>query len=343
MKIAVTTSSDEFELGGIKGGNQLIMETITNAINKYTKHNATNIFLPSKHYPLTSLFKSYYKYYRTDFSEYDLVISSKYPSYVIRHKDHICFFAHRFRQFYDWWPDYKKSIQGYGNKAITYGARLLIKKIDSHFLKKAKKIYAYSKFLKARLEQSGIKSELLYAPSPIEKFGQGMYDYILSPSILDDSRKRISLIIEAMKHIKGRIKLKIAGDGPHRKMLRELAKKDKRIEFLGFQNSENLAKLYANALCVPFVSYLEDYGLVTIEAMKSKKPVITCKDSGGPLEFVQHNKTGLISEPNPKEIASKINYLINNPQEARRMGREGYKIVKDITWKNTIRKLLNLY
>ena len=40
------------------------------------------------------------------------------------------------------------------------------------------------------------------------------------------------------------------------------------------------------ALGVIFPPLDEDYGYVTLEAMLAAKPVITCTDSGGPLEFV---------------------------------------------------------
>ncbi|MBD3313414.1 glycosyltransferase [Candidatus Woesearchaeota archaeon] len=345
MKICITTPSDEHALGrGIKGGNQLIMESLAKAINKYTKHEAETLFLPLNHYPNSSLLRSYLKYYAkslSDLSDYDMVISSKFPSYAIRHDNHICYFAHRFRQFYDFWPDYKNQISGL-YKASSCIARPIIRRIDTHFLKKAR-IVAYSKFLQARLKSAGLGSELVYAPPHIEdnEFRQGSYDYIFLPHILDDSRKRISLVIRAMKHIKADIRLKIAGEGPHRKQLMQLAKKDNRIEFLGYKSDNQLARLYSDALCVPFTSYLEDYGLVTVEAMKSAKPVITCTDSGGPLEFVVHNKTGLVCTPDPKSVAECLDFLINNRKDAKKIGKNGLKSVRDITWKNAVKTIIS--
>lgn len=55
-------------------------------------------------------------------------------------------------------------------------------------------------------------------------------------------------------------------------------------------------------MAVFFGPYDEDYGYITLEAMLAAKPVITCRDSGGPLEFVQQDETGWVVEPDPKRL-----------------------------------------
>ena len=112
------------------------------------------------------------------------------------------------------------------------------------------------------------------------------------------------------------------------------------MELLGFVNDETLVDLYSKALAVLYVPYDEDYGLITIEAMMSGKPVITASDSGGPLEFVKDDQTGYVTKAEPQRIAEKINYLIENPQEARRMGEVARRRVEDITWEVVITGLL---
>ena len=143
-----------------------------------------------------------------------------------------------------------------------------------------------------------------------------------------------------MKYIKEDIKLIIAGTGPHEKELKELSKNDPRIIFIGYKSPKELIDIYANALCTCLVSYKEDYGLVTIESMKSKKPVITCKDSGGPLEFVTHNETGLIANPNPESIANQLSILIKDKDKAKKFGNNAYNKIIDINWKNTINQII---
>ena len=61
--------------------------------------------------------------------------------------------------------------------------------------------------------------------------------------------------------------------------------------------------LLSAALAVLVPPLDEDYGYVTLEAMLSARAVITCTDSGGPLEFIEHGATGLVCEPDPAALA----------------------------------------
>ena len=76
--------------------------------------------------------------------------------------------------------------------------------------------------------------------------------------------------------------------------------------------------------------------------MLSSKPVITCTDSGGTLEFVVDQETGSIVEPEPKQIAEKIDWLYENQQKAKKLGQNGLKAYRDknISWDNVVAKLL---
>jgi len=66
----------------------------------------------------------------------------------------------------------------------------------------------------------------------------------------------------------------------------------RRCEFLGYVSNERLLDLYARCLAVYHGPVDEDYGLVTIEAMKAHKAVLTAHDSGGAAEFVVDGESG---------------------------------------------------
>jgi glycosyltransferase involved in cell wall biosynthesis len=83
----------------------------------------------------------------------------------------------------------------------------------------------------------------------------------------------------------------------------------------------------------------EDYGLVTLEAFHSGKPVVTTSDAGGPLEFVTHGQTGLVAAPEPLEVARALARLIDDPAEARALGLAGQASVQGITWDAVITAL----
>ena len=154
-----------------------------------------------------------------------------------------------------------------------------------------------------------------------------------------DAPKRISMLIDAMKYVKSDIELLIAGTGPEKDKLLEQAKGDKRIRFLGFVRDEEVEDYYANSLVIPYFPYDEDYGLITIEAFLHKKPVITTKDAGGPTEFVEDGETGFVVDFSAKAIAAKIDYFASRPEEAKRMGENGFEKVKDITWDSVVEQL----
>lgn len=69
----------------------------------------------------------------------------------------------------------------------------------------------------------------------------------------------------------------------------------------------------------------EPFGLVAVEAMLAKKPVIAA-NHGGITEIVVHNETGLLFEPNNKiALYEAIHQLIENPQMRDVMGVKGFQ------------------
>lgn len=183
--------------------------------------------------------------------------------------------------------------------------------------------------------------EVVYPPPIQTGFRIGKDDYLFTASRLEYGSKRIAHLIEAMRYVKSNIQFKIAGTGGELEGLKQIAGDDKRITFLGFVNDHELVNLYADALAVLYIPYDEDYGLITVEAMMSGKPVITGTDSGGTNEFVRHGETGFSVPPNPQAIAERIDYLCENRDRAKQMGLTGQKQVKEITWANTVARLLD--
>ena len=53
-----------------------------------------------------------------------------------------------------------------------------------------------------------------------------------------------------------------------------------------------------------------------LEAMLSSKPVVTCTDSGGPLEFIRHGDAGWVEAPNAEALAARLHWIAANPREA---------------------------
>jgi glycosyltransferase involved in cell wall biosynthesis len=132
----------------------------------------------------------------------------------------------------------------------------------------------------------------------------------------------------------------------HAEELRERSRAlgvDGRIEWLGMIPEEEKIECYARALGVLFPPFDEDYGYVSLEAMLSSKPLITCTDSGGPLEFVEAGVTGLAADPTPESLAEAMDTLWENRASAEKMGRaarERYAAMR-ISWDTVVKYLLS--
>ncbi|MEG1950868.1 MAG: glycosyltransferase [Odoribacter sp.] len=84
--------------------------------------------------------------------------------------------------------------------------------------------------------------------------------------------------------------------------------------------------------------------LKNFEFMAAGIPII-CTDFNVWRKIIEEEKCGICVDPhNLLEIESAIKYLINNPEEAKRMGDNGRKaIVERYNWQNEKEKLLSLY
>jgi glycosyltransferase involved in cell wall biosynthesis len=184
----------------------------------------------------------------------------------------------------------------------------------------------------------GAAVEVLYPPSDLRCFADTSSDYFFTVGRLDGA-KRIGLLVDAMMRTRTASRLKIAGTGPDEAAIRRLASSDPRIEFLGFVNDQAAIQLYAKSLAVPYVPYDEDYGLVTIEAMESGKPVLTTSDAGGPNEFVRNGETGYVVEPTAEALSERLEYMSEHRQELLAMKHACQQTVKPINWERVCKQL----
>jgi glycosyltransferase involved in cell wall biosynthesis len=93
-----------------------------------------------------------------------------------------------------------------------------------------------------------------------------------------------------------------------------------------------------------FASTSEGFGQVVIEAMAAEKPVVVSKIP--PLtEIVVHDESGFLVDPgNPAAFAETIVSLLKNEQQARRIGEQGAKRVRDVfSAERMTQKTLQLY
>jgi len=154
--------------------------------------------------------------------------------------------------------------------------------------------------------------------------------------------KRVNLLIEAMQFVEN-AHLYIVGEGPEKEVLikqaQELGLSD-RVFFMGNVTNEELAILYARALCAAFVPVREPFGIVALESLAAGKPLIAANE-GGYTEVVNENNSFLI-DPVPMKIAEKINYLVQNKNVAKEMGIAGFSTAGIYTWEKAAEQLISV-
>ena len=155
--------------------------------------------------------------------------------------------------------------------------------------------------------------------------------------------KRPHLTVESLAHCDSAVRGVLAGRGSMQAELEELADRvgvRDRLELAGFVSDERLLDLYAGCLAVVYPPSDEDYGYVTLQAFKAGKPVITAKDAGGVLEWVEDGVNGFITDGSPEAIGAAIDVLANDRGLAARMGAAGHARVADLSWKPVVDTLL---
>jgi len=92
-------------------------------------------------------------------------------------------------------------------------------------------------------------------------------------------------------------------------------------------NEKELVGLYQNSVATLCLSQSEPFGLVALESMACKTPVIAVNE-GGYQETVVHQKTGLLIKRKPQELAEAMELLASDAKLRSRLGKNGFLRVK---------------
>jgi glycosyltransferase involved in cell wall biosynthesis len=348
MRILIATAQVPF----IRGGAEAHAEGLRDAL-RAEGHEAEIISLPFKWYPPEKILDHMLACRLLDVTEaaglpVDLLIGLKFPAYLVPHPNKVLWILHQYRTAYELWDHALSDLIHWPNGAEIRDA---IRQADRQILPEAKAIFANSGNVARRLKDfCGVEATPLYHPPPGAEdfYCAEARAYLFFPSRLN-RLKRQSLVLEALARTSLPVVLSFAGassEPDYAEELRALARKLKvqeRVEWLGEVSEEEKRRLYAHALGVIYPPLDEDYGYVTLEAMLSSKPLITCTDAGGPLEFVRDGETGLVAEPTPEALACAMDKLWTNREQARSWGERGrarYDAL-GITWPAVVRRLLS--
>jgi colanic acid/amylovoran biosynthesis glycosyltransferase len=146
--------------------------------------------------------------------------------------------------------------------------------------------------------------------------------------------KGLPVLIEALARVRQHhpdVRLRIVGDGPDRAMLEALARDKKvsgNIEFLGYQNQDQLADLLRDTHLFVLASFAEGVPVVLMEAMAAGVPVIATRIAGIP-ELVEDGVTGYLTPPgDAATLAARITQLLGDTALRRQFAEAGRRTVE---------------
>jgi glycogen(starch) synthase len=162
--------------------------------------------------------------------------------------------------------------------------------------------------------------------------------------------KGVGVLVEAVPHVlreQPQAKFVIAGSGSYVHELRhrawELGVADK-VLFTGFIPDEDRDRLYLVASCAVFPSLYEPFGIVALQAMAARTPVVV-SEVGGLAEVVRHAETGITVYPdNPESLAWGIVHTLSRPDWARQRAENAYRtVLEQYNWDAIARQTADLY
>lgn len=182
-------------------------------------------------------------------------------------------------------------------------------------------------------------------PTPLQEDAAGNDDGFRAMYALDEEQivfhvgrlvheKGAHVLVEAIPRVLAQApsaKFVIAGRGPMLHQLRRRAWEigvGEKVLFPGFISDVDRNRLFRLANCAVFPSLYEPFGIVALEAMAARCPVVV-SEVGGLKEVVEHDRTGITVYPdNPDSLAWGILQTLTRPEQARERAKLAQQVVK---------------
>ena len=346
MRILITTVQIPF----VRGGAEMLADGLQAALTA-AGHEAAQVRLPFKWYPPERLVEQIVAARLFDLTEsngrsIDRVIGLKFPAYLIPHPNKVLWLVHQYRTVYDLWGTELCELTHAANGEEVRDA---VRSADTALIPEARARYAIAKNVADRLQRfCGISAEALYHPPPAAELIHGgqAEDFLYYPSRINRTKRQL-LVVEALALCREPVHVRFSTLADDQRYAAQVHRRivalglSERVEWLDSTDDDAKRDLYARCLGVMFPPLDEDYGYVTLEAMLASKPVITCADSGGPLEFVRDGETGLVAEPTPQGLADAMDRLWSErgfAEQCGAAGRDRYQQL-NINWPRVVERL----
>jgi len=163
----------------------------------------------------------------------------------------------------------------------------------------------------------------------------------------DTAIRALEQVVEALPDVL----LLIAGDGPERSKLERLVEDcglQEHVQFLGTIPHPELRTYYNLADVFLMAGHeepddIEGFGLVYLEANACETPTIGSRVGGVP-DAVRHEETGLLVPPDdPSATADALIRLLNDPELAEQLGRQGReRVLNEANWDHIANRIFSM-
>ena len=325
----------------MRGGLELMVENLVGALGA-AGHRAEAVSLPAA-WDRERIFDAAMAWRMVPLDA-DLVIPVNFPAYFARHPNKVTWLAHQHRAAYDGLGQEWSDI-GLDDASLSDHRQLV--DWDIRALRESRHRFTISGVVSERMRRwCGLSSAPLYQPPPLadrlRPRPAGAGDHILCPTRLEGN-KRPGLFLEGLAAMQHRVPAVLAGRGSLSESLAgdvERLRLDGRVEMPGFVSDDTLVDLFRDATAVVYAPFDEDYGFVTLQAFLAGVPVVTAADSGGVLEWVEHEVTGLVTDGTPASMGAALDRLVSDPALAARLGAAGRQRVIDLSWEHVVETLV---
>ncbi|MBN2421768.1 glycosyltransferase [Candidatus Woesearchaeota archaeon] len=233
------------------------------------------------------------------------------------------------------------------------------------FTKKCDAVISPGEMMKSLLIDYGVSTKIITIPNGIEivdvkkkdsslfnKFKQeykltGKDKLLLYVGRLS-KEKNLVFLIECLENLlkeRKDIYLMIVGDGVIKNQLMNLVKNkgiSEKVIFTGFVHPEKVLEFYAKSYMFVTTSLSEVFPLTLIESLIAGSPIVAI-NATGTGDIVENKINGFLAKNDKDDFASKVAYLVKNPNIRAKMSEKAISSVKKFSIENSVNNHLKLY